>query len=207
LGGTLKKAFAESMDERMVLPFLDVPDHQFTKKFEREMKTLFKHPHSYIIIRNRPLTLRKILICVVAALTAIILSLTVAAHWEEIKSFFMEIFSDHSRVTYTSEEDFPKTIEDIYMPEYIPSDFMLQKSEMYIISTYFYYQRGSDYFSFEQQTKSAVMNINSELSDVEIKKINGYDGYFVKYEDEINLTWITDKYVFGAVSVKMRLSR
>jgi len=193
---TFKKAFAESMDERMVLPFLDVPDHRFTKKFERKIKSLFKHPHSYIIIRNRPLPLRKILICVVAALTAIILSVTVAAHWEEIKLFFMEIFSDHSRVTYTAETDFPQIVENIYMPKHIPNGFDLKEKETDIHSAYLYFQGAETYFSFEQYTKSASTNINSELSEVESIKINEYDGYYIEYEDEINLTWVTDEYVF-----------
>jgi len=188
-----KEAFAESMEERMVLPFLDVPDYSFSKKFERKMQALFKHPHSYIIVRNRPFPLRKILICVIASLTAIIFSITAAAHWEEIKSFFAEIFSDHTRVTYTSEDTFPKTIESIYMPEYIPSGFVLQENET----------SEADYFSFEQQTKSVVTSINSELSEMETIQINGNDGYCLVFENVINLTWVTDEYSFsiiGAIS-------
>jgi len=143
------------------------------------------------------------LICVIASLTAIIFSITAAAHWEEIKSFFAEIFSDHTRVTYTSEDTFPKTIESIYMPEYIPSGFVLQENETDILSTYFYYQSEADYFSFEQQTKSVVTSINSELSEMETIQINGNDGYCLVFENVINLTWVTDEYSFsiiGAIS-------
>lgn len=194
-----KKAFAESMDERMIMPFLDVPDYQFPKKFERKMQSLLNHPHSYIIAKNRTIPLKKIIICAIIASMLLTFSFTTAAYWEEIKSFFMEIFSDHTRVTHIAEDDFPKTIEDIYIPEYISNGFALQESEINILSTYFYYQSEYKYFSFEQQTKSVVTNINSELSDVEIIDVGGYDGYYLQIDNIITFTWITDEYVFRII--------
>jgi hypothetical protein len=193
-----KKAFAESMDERMVFPFINVSDYQFPKRFERKMQNLFKHPRSYIIVRNKPIPLRKILISAIVSLLILVLSFTTVAYWEEIKSFFMEIFSDHTRVTHiTVEEDnSPEVIESIYIPNYIPEGFILIDSESNIHQTYFYYESGSGYITFEQYTKIVIANVNSELSDVELIDINGYDGYYLKLGDEINLTWITEDYVF-----------
>jgi hypothetical protein len=193
-----KKAFAESMDERMVLPFINVPDYQFPKKFERKMQSLFKHPRSYIIVRNRPLPLRKILISAIISLLIFIFSFTTVAYWEEIKSFFIEIFSDHTRVSHITEEEdnSPVVIESINIPNYIPDGFILMDSEANIHQTYFYYKSESEYITFEQYTKIVIANVNSELSNIELININGYNGYYLKLEDEINLTWITDEYVF-----------
>jgi hypothetical protein len=191
-----KIAFEKSMDERMILPFTNVPDYQFSKKFEKKMQSLFKHPHSYIIAKNKPIPLRKIIICAIISLSMLVLSFTTAAYWEEIKSFFMEIFSDHTRVIHDVEGEFPETIETIYMPQYIPDRFILEDSDAGILSTYFYYQSDTGYFSFEQYTKSVVIHINSEMSEVNTIQVNGYDGYYLKIDNEINLTWVTDEYAF-----------
>lgn len=194
-----KKAFADFMEETMVSPFVDVPDYQFPKKFEQKMQSLFKHPNSYIVAQNKIIPLRKILICAVIAATMTIISLTAAANWKEIRAFFMEVFADHSRVTYVAEGGFPETIETIYMPEYVPNGFALLESEKDIISTYFYYQNETKYFSFEQNIKSVVTNINSELSEVEIIDVNGYDGYCLEFENEITFIWTTDEYTFRII--------
>jgi hypothetical protein len=191
-----KMAFEKSMDERMVLPFISVPDYQFSKKFEKKMQSLFKHPRSYIIAKNKPIPLRKIIICAIISLSMLVLSFTTAAYWEEIKSFFMEIFTDHTRVTHDVEGEFPETIETIYMPQYIPDRFILEDSDVGILSTYFYYQDESGYFSFEQYTKIVMSNVNSELADIEIISINDYNGFYLEHDEEVNLTWVTDEYVF-----------
>ena len=113
----LKKAFEETLEARIISTVPDMPDHRFSPQFERKMKRLAGGG------APQKLTVRRLFVCVTAALIAAALAASsVSAVRDFFKRFFTETFSTHTAVQSADTAEAPETIEAVYTID-VPDGF------------------------------------------------------------------------------------
>ena len=113
----LKKAFEETLEARIISTVPDMPDHRFSPQFERKMKRLAGGG------APKKLTVRRLFICVTAALIAAALAASsVSAVRDFFKRFFTETFRTHTAVQSADTAEAPETIEAVYTID-VPEGF------------------------------------------------------------------------------------
>lgn len=150
----LKKAFEETLEARIISAVPDMPDHRFSPQFERKMKRLASGG------APKKLTVRRLFICVTAAIIAAALAASsVSAVRDFFKRFFTETFSTHTAVQSADTAEAPETIEAIYtidVPEGFETTFDEQVYEYTQFITY-EYEKDDKYIIFSQYSKNHSM--------------------------------------------------
>lgn len=198
----LKKAFENTFAICIIDNVPDMPDHVFSKQFEKKMKHLIKYGEP---VSKRKITVKKLFICITAAvIAATIMAFSVGAIRDFFKNFFMEIFDTHTEVQSVDYEDAPTSIETIYIID-IPHGFeLVYEDEVFdwspFISHEFY--NDNEYISFTQYVKSKYdVNLNTENHLLEYIEINGNDGYIIDLGDnEYIVSWDNGSYIFQIIS-------
>lgn len=190
----LKKAFEETLEERIFSAVPDMPDHRFSPQFERKMKRLAGGG------APKKLTVRRLFICVTAALIAAALAASsVSAVRDFFKRFFTETFSTHTAVQSADTAEAPETIEAIYTID-VPEGFETEDSFVSDIfcNTVYRNKENNEYIIFNQNIRSAFdIYVNTENQTMEYVEINGCDGFIVDIGiDEAYISWDNGEYVF-----------
>lgn len=190
----LKKAFEETLEARIISTVPDVPDHRFSPQFERKMKRLASGGAS------KKLTVRRLFICVTAALIAAALAASsVSAVRDFFKRFFTETFSTHTAVQSADTAEAPETIEAVYTID-VPEGFETEDAFMSDIfcNTVYRNKENNEYIIFNQNIRSAFdIYVNTENQTMEYVEINGCDGFIVDIGiDEAYISWDNGEYVF-----------
>lgn len=190
----LKKAFEETLEARIISTVPDMPDHRFSPQFERKMKRLAGGGAS------KKLTVRRLFICVTAALIAAALAASsVSAVRDFFKKFFTETFSTHTAVQSADTAEAPETIEAVYTID-VPDGFETEDAFMSDIfcNTVYRNKENNEYIIFNQNIRSAFdIYVNTENQTMEYVEINGCDGFIVDIGiDEAYISWDNGEYVF-----------
>lgn len=188
----LKKAFEETLEARIISTVPDMPDHRFSPQFERKMKRLAGGG------APKKLTVRRLFICVTAALIAAALAASsVSAVRDFFKRFFTETFRTHTAVQSADTAEAPETIEVVYTID-VPEGFETEDAFMSDIFCNTVYRNNSEYIYFSQNVKSGFdVNVNTEDRTMEYIEINGCDGFIVDIGiDEAYILWDNGEYVF-----------
>lgn len=192
----LQKAFENTALECIIDTVPKMPDHTFSKGFEKEMNSLIKNGKPVEMRRISP---KKMYICIIAAIiAACLMTLSVGAVRDFFKNFFMEIFSTHTNVQSNDIEKTPEHIINKYVIN-ISSDFNLTDAfESDIFNKYEYYDSYDHYVFFTQTVKSIYdVNINTEEHNLSYIEINDSDGYIIDLDNnEYLITWENNNYVF-----------
>ena len=197
----LYRAFEETAVSRIIEKVPQMPDHKFSRKFERKMKRLIRYgcnePTHY-----HKITVKRLFVCITVALfAAIVMAFSVGAVRNFFKNFFMEVFSTHTTVqTFSENINAPASIEDVYIIE-VPNGFdIVYKDEIFELTAYVHHEyfKNNDYIFFNQYVKSEYdVNINTENRPLEYIEINGNDGYIVDLgNNEYYLSWENGDYIF-----------
>ena len=197
----LYRAFEETAVSRIIEKVPQMPDHRFSRKFERKMKRLIRYgcnePTHY-----HKITVKRLFVCITVALfAAIVMAFSVGAVRNFFKNFFMEVFSTHTTVqTFSENINAPASIEDVYIIE-VPNGFdIVYKDEIFELTAYVHHEyfKNNDYIFFNQYVKSEYdVNINTENRPLEYIEINGNDGYIVDLgNNEYYLSWENGDYIF-----------
>lgn len=194
----LYRAFEETAVSRIIEKVPQMPDHRFSRKFERKMRKLIRYVDSEPVHFHK-ITLKKLFIYItVALITAAIMAFSVGAVRDFFKNFFMEVFGTHTDVQITDSENSPDAILDNYSIN-IPDNFVLtQKFEYEIFVCFEYRTSKNDYITFNQYVKSEYdVNVNTENHTMDHIEINGNDGYIVDLgNDEYYISWDNGDYIF-----------
>lgn len=197
----LYTAFEETAVKRIIEKVPEMPDHKFSKRFEKAMNKLIRHDYGRNI-QNHKITMKRFFISITAAfVAAIIAAFSVSAVREFFKNFFMEIFKTHTTVqTISDNTDTPISIYDVYILD-VPSDFnIIYEDEIYEWSTLvnYEYRKNDDYIFFTQYVKSQyVINVNTENNPLSYIEINGNEGYIIDLgNDEYYISWDNGDYIF-----------
>ena len=193
------KAFETTAEKRVIESIPDMPDHVFSKQFERKMQQLIEHGEP---VKRQPISARKIFVYITAAIIAAVLMVSAAgAARDFFKRFFMEVFDTHATVQSTDNSSEQMVITDIYTIN-APDGFELTyQDEVKEMSTYLNYEFSCDdgkYIFFSQYTRSTYISyVNTEDYSIECIEINGNEGYIVDFKNgEYFLSWNNGEYVF-----------
>ena len=198
----LQKAFENTAAQYISNAVPDMPDHSFSKEFEKKMKHLIKYGES---LPKRKITVKKLFICITAAIIAAsLMILSVGAVRDYFKNYFMKIFDAYTTVKSADYEDAPTSIESIYTID-VPDGFELAyEDELADWSPFFgqEYYRDSEYIFFTQYVKAQYdVNVNTEDRPLTYICINGYDGYIIDLgNDEYLISWDNGEYIFDITS-------
>lgn len=197
----LYRAFEETAVSRIIEKVPQMPDHRFSRKFERKMKKLIRYVGSGPVHFHK-ITLKKLFIYItVALITAAIMAFSVGAARDFFKNFFMEVFGTHTAVQSIADNiNAPGSIEDVYTVT-IPEGFELTyQDEVFEWSLFveYIYRRNNDYICFGQFVKSEYdVNVNTENRTMDHIEVNGNDGYIVDLgNDEYYISWDNGDYIF-----------
>lgn len=190
----LKKAFEETLEARIISTVPDMPDHRFSPQFERKMKRLAGGG------APGKLTVRRLFVCVTAALIAAALAASsVSAVRDFFKRFFTETFSTHTAVQSADTAEAPETIEAVYTID-VPEGFETEDEFVSDIfcNTVYRNKENNEYIIFNQNIRSAFdIYVNTENQTMEYVEINGCDGFIVDIGiDEAYISWDNGEYVF-----------
>lgn len=197
----LQKAFENTAAQYIIITVPDMPDHIFSKGFEKKMKHLIKYGE---LVSKGKITVKKLYICVIAAILAVsLMAFSVGAVRDFFKNFFMEIFDTHTEVQSADYKSAPASIENIYTIE-IPNGYVLSyEDELYEWSPFISheYYNGDEYLFFSQYAKPSYnVNVNTENHPLEYMSINGYDGFIIDLgNNEYLITWDNGDYVFELI--------
>ena len=183
----LKKAFEETLEARIISAVPDMPDHRFSPQFERKMKRLAGGG------APKKLTVRRLFICVTAALIAA----AVSAVRDFFKRFFTETFRTHTAVQSADTAEAPETIEAVYTID-VPEGFETEDEFVSDIFCNTTYVNNNKHIYFSQNVKSAFdVNVNTEDHTMEYVEINGCDGFIVDISNEVSyISWDNGEYIF-----------
>lgn len=199
MSNNLYRAFEETAVSRIIEKVPQMPDHKFSRRFERKMKKLIRYGYREPV-RYHKVTVKRLFICITAALiAAIVMAFSVTAVRDFFKNFFMEVFGTHTTVqTFPDNINAPASIEDVYIIN-VPNNFILAnnfESEIYTSSAY--RTDEDDYIFFNQYIKSEYdVNVNTEEHPLDYIEINGSDGYIVDLgNNEYYISWDNGDYIF-----------
>lgn len=209
----LYNAFELSAEQYISASIPDMPDHVFSKRFERKIRRLMKIADSTPMPK---VTLKKLPIYIAAAILAALIAVTAGAG-KFFKNFIMEIFDTHTDVTADFDDNTPNTINDIYSNYLSDSDnppvdfrdkyeitadmkdFELDCMTEDIFERQYIYKNPHCNIIFTQKIKKYYdMAVNTEGYKIETVNINGNDGFYIDMynQNAKYLTWDNGDYIF-----------
>lgn len=194
----LYKAFEITAIERIIDKIPDMPDHKFSKKFEKKMDKMIKY--GYIEPAHyRKITLKKLFFCITAALIATLITVfSIDAVQEFFKKFFMEKFQTYTTVRSADIENSPENIYGDYTIS-VPNGFELKNEiKTDIFYKYVYQTSEKDQIFLNIWVKSVYnSDVNTEDRDLKYININDSEGYIIDLgNDEYFISWDNGNYIF-----------
>lgn len=176
----LKEALQTSMEKEFdSIPWgNDAIEHSFSHEFEGKMKPLIKKSKIKYVNLNKFKIRRSI---VAATLTIIIAaaSMSVEAVRFPVIKLTEKIYSEFSEILFSNEDniDVPETIEDFYVPAYIPEGYTLIDEQNLKLMYFLVYSNEKDeHIHVGQNTLSVSMAVDTEgitTEEITIKDMNG----------------------------------
>jgi len=171
-----------------------VKKHRFSMHFYWSMwHTRRVKQSASTVSQKRRLTIVMTVMILLSALT-----LTACGFWSELIGYITHVFEDHTQVKIMQDGDAPETIETYYTVSELPEGYKLSTHfSTPQMSSYVYINENNMTISFLQQTKQ-VFNyyVNSEGYQVIPVSVLGNPGYVAYVEDECQLVWEANGYVF-----------
>ena len=200
MNNNLYTAFEETAVERVITSVPQVPDHTFSKKFERKMKKLIKQGYSKPA-KHHKITPKRLFVCITAALiAAVIMIFSVGAVWNYFRNFFMEKFNTHTIVKSVENNNAPLDFSDIYeITTDMPNFELLDLSEDIFDREYIYINEHCT-IQFTQSIKEYYkIAVNTDGYEMEEIIINGYDGFYVNMYNHYgkSVTWDNGDYILS----------
>jgi hypothetical protein len=180
-------AIEQLSDELIISRIPDAPDHIFSRKFEKRMKKIIAGTYTpKIHITPKRITLKKLTVCLVAALLAILtFAMSVSAVRETIFNFFTQVFATHTLVKSEDDDVYPETIEEIYEITEGIEDYEMIQSESSPMELIYIYDNGKYRIRFTQTTKAYYdINVNTEGYDIVPIFIDDYEGIYLHMENQ-----------------------
>jgi len=152
--------------------------HSFSYEFEHKMKRLIKKANIKYININK-FKIRK---SIAAALLIVIVaaaSMQVEAVRLPVIRLTEKIYTEFSEILFNNEENIevPETIEDVYVPAYIPEGYTLTEEEDMTLMHFFVYSNDKDQVIYvDQHTLGVSMAVDTEGITTEEITINGMNG-------------------------------
>jgi hypothetical protein len=194
----VRKAFESTVSERIINQVPDMPDHVFSKQFEKKMHRLIKYGE---IAVPRKITLKKMFIYITAAvIAACAASLSVSAIRETVINFIMQKFDTHTDVRAVQKSDAPLDFTDKYEITADLTDFELVSFTEDIFDRNYIYKKEHCKIYFTQSIKEYYdVAVNTEGYEMETVYINGFEGYYIDMYNQNGkiVTWDNGDYILS----------
>ena len=194
----LKLALTELMYKEADELMVEYESYEFSPEFEEKMEKLIKRRRKpYFRMIN---TVGKRVACIAAC--AFIVSsaslMSVDAVREAVFGFIMNIFEDHSDISFQEDDKHPDTIQDIYEITYDISGFHIDFEDEGDKSRTIVYTNNNNEITFMQYTqKSFNLGINTEDTELMHIDVNGFDAiYYCDNHNYHTLIWDNGQYIF-----------
>ena len=195
-----ERALSEYMcgeGEALMLENEDIA-HEFSPEFEKRMEKLInRRKKPYFRMIN---TVGKRVACI-AACTFIVSAgalMSVDAVRDAVFGFIMNIFEDHSDISFEDDGKHPDTIQDIYEITYDMSEYSIDFKDLSERSRTIVYTDNDKEITYMQYTQDALnMMINTEDAVISHIDINGFDAiYYCDNHNYHTLIWDNGQYIF-----------
>lgn len=189
--------------ERDIAEYQEIPDHSFSRRFERRMKKLLYTPQPAFELGGRRIPLRRSVVIAVLAIfmSALLMGATLAVYklWEQ---YHIEDSGLFSMLYITDIENAPKTLEEEYRIGADMSGYTQRvvQDDEYCYMVEYSMPDSDKTVIFSQTTKEfseqAMINTeNALVMPVEIT-VNGYKGcYFMTYYGSHYILWDNGNYI------------
>jgi len=200
----LKQALEICLEQRIA----SLPDqeelkniHIFSSQFENKMNKLIRLQRKpyYSMINTVGKKVALIIITIFIALTTTVLS--VDALRNGIFNFFIDVYEKFSVIftdkSFSNDNDQIKSIQTIYLPQYIPDGFMLTLEENHVIGLKYRYENpDKNFIVFEQLLISMKTIMDTEDRQIEEINTDKFKGIFYLEKELNNLFWDNGEYCF-----------
>ena len=201
----LSKAVSGYMKEWLLSDEFRTDKFSTSKSFEKKMSKMLKSEHS--LYHKVTLTRgRRILCACIAIIILLLSSLSVTAVREAVANFFIEHFSNHNHIVFSTESDvsYPTKVEKVYELGYVPEGYELtDKSVMDTSVSYTYSNDGGMVLFVGQWTKDHFsVSADNERSHLTSEFIDGREYLINTYEDDeiIDMFWDNGEYIFEVLA-------
>lgn len=164
----------------------DIPKHEFSKKHQEKMKTIFKIEQK----SNRKPSKKTIKILLIAAILLLTGAITVSAN-QSYKEYIITKFFDHSEYIVTDSKKVKKA--DSLLVNYVPEGFSKVEDCGYLCV----YENDDKKFNVEKCELNATVGYNTEKYDDEIIEINGIEAIYYRGDNNYKgLLFNNGDYIF-----------
>lgn len=177
----LKEALIMSMNKEIetIPPYEELMNyHEFSNEFDKKMKSIIRKANIKYVNINK-LRVRKSIV----AASLIIIIVTAFMHVEAVRlpviKLTEKIYTKFSEILFNNEKNIevPETIEDVYVPSYIPEGYTLfEEEDMKLMHFLIYSNEKEDQIFVEQFTLSVSMAVDTEGITTEEITINEMSG-------------------------------
>lgn len=168
---------------------------KFEKKYRRQER-----------LKKLNIKLRKVG-CKVAVLLILtigigtVLSCTVEAFRIKILNLFIENNNEYTSVQVKeNEESIPNSWSNYYYPEYLPQDFVLDKSEILNDKKILRFIKGDKFILITQSPNGTNYQMDTEDAKADKIIINDYEGLLIEKQENNTIIWHNEECSFNIMS-------
>jgi hypothetical protein len=191
--------------EMLALQTEFIEPHVFSDEFNRKMKHLFRtngrsHFRFVNTIGRRVAVIALVLIAALTVTTA-----SVKALREPFIEFIVSVYERFTSVilqTDNAQSDSPLEIEEMFLPQYLPENYVLLESNNYLVMAITTYSDGRDELIFEQHIMNPT-HFNVDTEDVELENIvvNDIEVLFYSNKGFNNILWTDGLYAYKVMGI------
>lgn len=175
-------------------------EYRFSLRHRLKMRKVFqKYDNSKTIdlsISSKPTLRRRLMVALIVALTAVILTITVIGIITN--GFRFVEHEDHTQFDAADIIDYPTTIEEIYEPTWIPEGFKVIEIEELKAVREVKYVYNNDHFMICQLTKPTFIGYaDSQKYYAENIDVNGCTATYWKSEGINKIFWDNGQYIIS----------
>lgn len=200
LDGILSQAFREYAQEKINTHYADNAPFETSASFDRKMRRMLRSERN--VYYKLTLTRGRRVLCACVMIIILLLSLlSVEAVREAVGSFIIKHFSNYNSIAPVVETDstYPSALEVAYVPEYIPSGYVLTQEDISDAGVTQIYSKGEKIIMYDQSPKQGFSaNIDNERSELTEEIVDGQKYYINVYgKNDYDIFWDNGGYVFS----------
>jgi len=190
----------ETLEEELAL----TEPHAFSGDFNQKMSTLMSSGRKpYLRYINT--VGKRAAVILVAVIMALTVAFSVKAIREPIIDFIIKTYKTFTTIFFDAddgiEKPYPDIIEDVYLPEYMPKDYIMVEHKNYLSHVETIYSDGNDDLIFEQYMAVVRLGVDTESVELEEIIINGKVLLFFSNKGMNHLLWTDDTYAYQIMGV------
>ena len=188
-----------------VKAYKNLPDEEFefSNEFELKIKEINKKRKS-LLFRATKTVPRRIALVLAAVIMTFCLMMTISAIRIPVVNFFVNIYDEFINIFFEKEEKnnyIPTTIEQIYLPEYIPDGYNKIETQKHHSISETYWENEFDLMILYQEIIEDDFLVFIDNKNIEYNQfvINNYSVYYSLNKGEYMFLWTNDYYIFTLI--------